>query len=70
MTVDPRALVTVLMVLMNYIITTYVELQGAFIVYLLNNVDQHQDRFFAESSFRSNYSLEKLEKWRVRRQLL
>ena len=69
MTVDPRALVTVLMVLMNYIITTYVELQGAFIVYLLN-VDQHQDRFFAESSFRSNYSLEKLEKWRVRRQLL
>ena len=32
---DPRALVTVLIALINYIITTYVELQGAFIVYLL-----------------------------------
>ena len=33
--VDPRALVTALIALINYIITTYVELQGTFIVYLL-----------------------------------
>ena len=33
---DPRALVTVLIALINCIITTYVELQGTFIVYLLN----------------------------------
>ena len=36
--VVPRALVTVLIALIKYIITTYVELQGAFIVYLhVNN---------------------------------
>ena len=33
--VDPRALVIALIALINYIITTYVELQGTFIVYLL-----------------------------------
>ena len=57
---DPRALVTVLIALINYIITSYVELQGAFIVYLLN-VRQQQDSVFEESSFRSSYSLKKLE---------
>ena len=41
---DPRALVTGSIALMNYIITTYVELQGAFIVYVLN-VGQQQDSF-------------------------
>ena len=44
--VDRRALVTVLITLKNYIITTNVELQGTFIVYLLN-VGQQQDSFFA-----------------------
>ena len=57
---DPRALVTVLIALINYIITSYVELQGVCIVYLLN-VRQQQDSVFEESSFRSSYSLKKLE---------
>ena len=60
---DPRALVTVLIALTNYIITTYVELQGVFTVYSFN-VSQQQYSFFAEYSFRWNYSLEKLEERR------
>ena len=59
---DPRTLVTALIALINYIIT----------LYTLNSrrlLSFSTTRAFSQSSFRLNYSLEKLEEMRAKRQL-
>ena len=66
--VVPRALVTVLIALIKYIITTYVELQGAFIVYLqVNNSTAFSHNLVSDRFFFFWGGGEKLEERRARR---